>query len=172
MALCFGLVVNFGDDIEEAQAAALVDPVPWALRAGPHRIPLHRPMLRKVGRHVELSLLPEGVGWGCSMDGSIPRIQLGAAELTELAHQLYGLLRQFRGYLAAKVGWVPEELVDHDELRSEWSDQVKAGGLYGLVLCDELHAEFDPDADYEVFQPGYRWVPYRGEQPSDLPAGR
>ncbi|MFE0508555.1 hypothetical protein [Streptomyces sp. NPDC058964] len=40
MAICFELVVNFGDDAEAAQTAARIDPRPWVLRAGAHRIPL------------------------------------------------------------------------------------------------------------------------------------
>ncbi|WP_217368119.1 hypothetical protein [Kitasatospora sp. MMS16-BH015] len=163
-------MVNFGDDAEAAQAAALVDPKPWALRAGAHRIPLHRPMLAKVGSYIELSILSVAVSWSCGLDGSLPRFQLTAAELTELGHQLYELLAQFRGYVSARVGWDPECLLDPAELRNEWSGELNDGRLHGLVLCDELHAELDPKADYDVFQPGYRWIPYRGEKPSTLTA--
>ncbi|MFE7854188.1 hypothetical protein [Streptomyces sp. NPDC057403] len=171
MAICFELVVNFGDDAEAAQASARVDPHPWALRAGSHRIPLHRPLLTKAGSYFELSILPVAVSLGCGLDGSLPRFQLTAAELTELGHQLYELLAQFRGYVAAKVGWDPEPLVDTAELRSDWSDELNDGSLHGLVLCEKLYAELAPSAAYETFRPGYRWIPYRGEEPSDLTAG-
>lgn len=117
MAICFMLVVNFGDDAEAAQAAARIAPKPWVLHAGAHRIPLHRPMLAKVGSYIELSILPVAVSWGCGLDGSLPRFQLTAAELTELGHQLYELLAQFHGYVAAKVGWDRESLLDPAELR-------------------------------------------------------
>ncbi|MGW3360850.1 hypothetical protein ACWDFL_36615 [Streptomyces bungoensis] len=170
MAVCFELVVNFGDDTEAAQAAARIDPKQWVLRAGTHRIPLHRPMLAEAGGYIELSILPVAVSWHCALDGSFPRFPLTAAELTELAHQLYELLMQFRGYVAAQVGWDPESLVDPAELRNEWSAELSDGSLHGLVLCDELPAELDLSADYEVFQPGYRWIPYRGEEPSNLTA--
>ncbi|WP_157875918.1 hypothetical protein [Peterkaempfera griseoplana] len=170
MAICFGLVVIFGDDIEAARAAARIDPKPWVLRAGAHRIPLHRPMLAKVGGYTELSILPVAVSWHCGLDGSLPRFQLTAAELTELGHQFYELLAQFRGYVAAKVGWDPESLVNPAELRDEWSAELNDGSLHGLVLCDTLHAELGLSSDYEVFQPGYRWIPYRGEEPSGLTA--
>ncbi len=170
MAICFELVVNFGDDTEAAQAAARIDPKPWVLRAGAHRIPLHRPLLAKAGGYIELSILPVAVSWHCAMDGSLSRFQLTAAELTELGHQLYELLKQFRGYVAAKVGWDPESLLDPAELRNEWSAELKDGSLHGLVLSDKLHSELDLSADYEVFQPGYRWLPYRGEESSDLAA--
>lgn len=42
MAICFELVVNFGDNSKAAQAAALTNPSPMALPAGAHRVPLHR----------------------------------------------------------------------------------------------------------------------------------
>lgn len=105
-------------------------------------------------------------------DGSLPRFQLTAAELTELGHQLCELLAQFRGYVAAKVGWDwdPESLLDPAELRCEWSDELNDGSIHGLVLSEELHAELDLSADYEVFRPGYRWLPYRGEESSALTA--
>lgn len=43
MAICFELVVNFGENAEGAQAAALANPSPMTLQAGSQRIPLHRP---------------------------------------------------------------------------------------------------------------------------------
>ncbi|WP_406173889.1 hypothetical protein [Streptomyces canus] len=171
MAICFELVVNFGDDAEAAHAAARIDPRPLVLRAGAHRVPLHRPMMAKVGSYIELSILPVAVSWHCGLDGSLPRFQLTAAELTELGHQLYELLAQFHGYVAAKVGWDPESLLDPAELSGEWSDELNDGTIHGLVLCEELHAALDLSADYEVFQPGYRWIPYRGEERSNLTAG-
>ncbi|WP_031031853.1 hypothetical protein [Streptomyces sp. NRRL WC-3725] len=170
MAICFELVVNFGDNAEAAQAAARINPKPWVLRAGAHRIPLHRPLVAKADSYIELSILPMAVSWGCGLDGSLPRFQLTAAELTELGHQLYALVAQFGGYVAAKVGWNPESLLDPAELRCEWSDELNAGSIHGLVLSEELYAELDLSADYEVFRPGYRWMPYRGEESSALTA--
>jgi hypothetical protein len=170
VAVCFELVVNFGDDAEAAQAAARIDPKPWVLRAGAHRVPLHRPLLAKVGSYIELSILPVAVSWHCGLDGSLPRFELTAADLTELGHQLYELLAQFHGYVAAKVGWDPESLLDPAELRCEWSDELNEGSIHGLVLSEKLHAELDLSADYEVFRPGYRWIPYRGEESSNFTA--
>ncbi|WP_035791690.1 hypothetical protein [Kitasatospora mediocidica] len=60
--------------------------------------------------------------------------------------------------------------MDPAELRNEWSAELSDGSLHGLVLCDKLHAELGLSADYEVFQPGYRWIPYRGEGPSGFTA--
>ena len=64
MAICFELVVNFGENAEAARAAAPVDPRPLALQAGNHRIPLHRALMNRTGSYIELSVIPVGVGWG------------------------------------------------------------------------------------------------------------
>ena len=170
MALCFELVVNFGDNLDAAQRAALTHPTPTVLQAGRHRIPLHRPLLNAEGTYVELSILPMAVGFKVAIDGTLPKIRLTAAELTELGHQLYRLLTKFDGYVAAKVGWDPEPLLDPADLQSDWTDELAEGSIHGLVLCDRLHAELGLGDNYEEFQPGYRWVPYRGEKPGSLTA--
>ncbi|MCH0560970.1 hypothetical protein [Streptomyces sp. MUM 16J] len=170
MAIAFELVVNFGDNLEAAQAAILTDPKPKVLHAGAHRIPLHRPILRNLDSYIELSILPVAVSWHCGLDGSLPMISLTAAELTELGQQLYDLLQKFDGYVAAKVGWDPESLVSPLELKNEWSEELNEGSLHGIVLCERLHGELGLSSDYAVFRPGYRWIPYRGEEPSGLTA--
>ncbi|MFC9896196.1 hypothetical protein ACFVMC_21115 [Nocardia sp. NPDC127579] len=170
MAICFELVVNFGDNVEAAQAAALTTAKPWILHAGVHRIPLHRPVLATTGSYIELSVLPVGVGWGVALDGSLPEFRLTAAELTELGHQLYELLATFDGYVTARVGWDPESLLDPVELEGEWSEELADGSLPGLVLCERLHGELGLGDDYVLFRPGYRWIPYRGEKPSSFTA--
>ncbi|MFE2286085.1 hypothetical protein ACFXDJ_18180 [Streptomyces sp. NPDC059443] len=123
MALCFELVVNLGDSIRAAWDAALTEPRSRVLHAGAQRIPLHRPMLRTTGPHVELSVLPVAVGWGVGLDGSLLRFPLSAAEFTALGHQLYELLAKFDGYLIARVVWDPESLLDPAELKAEGDDR-------------------------------------------------
>lgn len=170
MAICFELVVNFGDDIEAAQAAALTEFRPFVLRAGAHRIPLHRPMLRTEGPYIELTFIPVAVGSGVAADGTLPQTRLTAAELTELGHQLYTLLTKFHGYVAAKVGWDPETFLDPVDLKTDWADELNDGTIHGLVLCDSLHGQLGLSDDYADFQPGYRWMPYQGETSSSLTA--
>ena len=172
MAICFELVVNFGDNVEAAQRAALTEPRPMLLRTGTHQIPLHRPLLRTVDSYTELSIMPVAVGFGVVLDGTLPRIRLTAAELTELGHQLYRLLARFDGYVAAMVGWDPESLLDPAELKNELSTELAEGSIHGLVLCDRLHDELDLGDNYTEFQPGYRWIPYRGEKPGSLTADK
>lgn len=170
MAICFELVVNFGENVEGAQAAALANPSPMTLRAGRHRIPLHRALLNRSGPYIELSVVPVSVGWGVGLDGTLPRTGLSAAELTDLGIGLYRLLAMFNGYVAAKVGWDPEGFVDAAELRSNWSAKLADGKIDGLVLCEALYEELGLGANYVEFQPGYLWIPYRGEKPSTLTA--
>jgi hypothetical protein len=170
VAVCFELVVNFGANAEGAQAAARTDPRPMTLRAGRHRIPLHRALINQAGSFIELSVLPVAVGWRVALDGSLPRTRLSAAELTELGTGLYRLLARFDGYLAAKVGWDPEGFLDPGELKSDWIDELADGTINGLVLCQALHDEFGLGDNYVEFQPGYLWIPYRGEKPGALTA--
>ncbi|QMU69917.1 hypothetical protein [Streptacidiphilus sp. P02-A3a] len=161
MAICFELVVNFGDNVEAAQAAAaLTEPHPYTLQAGAHSIPFHRPMLRPSGRYIELAFMPVGVGWRAAIDRGLPGFALTAAELTELGHQLYGLLVKFHGYTAAMVGWDPEHVLDPVELPDY---ELNDNPVPGLVLCEELHNQLGLGPDYLEFQPGYRWIPYQGE---------
>lgn len=170
MAICFELVVNFGENVEEARAAALVTPRPMTLQAGSHRIPLHRALINRTSTYIELSVLPVAVGWGVALDGTLPRTRLTAAELTELATGLYRLLAGFNGYVAAKVGWDPEGLLDPEELKTDWADELADGTINGLVLCQALHDELSLGGNYVEFQPGYLWIPYQGEKPSTLTA--
>lgn len=170
MAWCFELVVNFGANLEAAKAAALTEVRPSALRVGGHAIPLHRPLIRAADGYTEMSVLPVAVGVKVAIDGTLPRIRLTAAEFTELGNQLYGLLARFDGYVAAMVGWDPEQWVDVEELKSEYLEDLAEGKVRGLVLSDALHAELGLGAEYADFRPGYRWIPYQGEQPSWLTA--
>jgi hypothetical protein len=168
MAICFELVVNFGENAEGARAAALTNPGPaMILQAGSHQIPLHRASITH-GSYIELSVVPVSVGWNVSFDGTLPRTELSAAELTELGTGLYRLLAMFSGYLAAKVGWDPEGFVDPAELESDMAGELADGTIDGLVLCQALHSELGLGSNYVQFQPGYLWIPYRGEEPSML----
>ena len=170
MAICFELVVNFGENAEAARAAALVNPRPLTLQAGRHRIPLHRALMDQTGSYIELSVIPVGVGWKVGMDGTLPKVRLTAAELTELGTGLYRLLAGFDGCVAAKVGWDPEGFLDPEELKTDWADELADGTINGLVLCRALHDELSLGSNYVEFQPGYLWIPYRGEKPSTLTA--
>jgi hypothetical protein len=163
MAIAFELVVNFGTDqaaVDQARAAVLDHP---PLVAGEHRIPLHPPLLfTPDGGYLEMSVLPVGVGWGIAMEHHAPRLPLTPDELDEVGFGLYDLLHRFTGYLAAVVGKNPEDLVDLDELRADYADEVATGQLPGLVLADEVHQELH-GSGFTRFAPGHLWIPYQGE---------
>jgi hypothetical protein len=61
-------------------------------------------------------------------------------------------------------------VLDPDDLKSDWADELSDGSIHGLVLSEQLHAELGLGADYANFQPGHRWIPYRGEKPGNLTA--
>ncbi|MFB7718498.1 hypothetical protein [Nocardia sp. NPDC056100] len=173
VAICFELVVNFGDNIDAARAAVLScsrTSGRGPLGVGDHQIPLHAPLLRTDGPFIELSILPVAVGFGVALDGTVPRFALTAAELTALGNHLYELLAAFDGYVAATVGWDPEWMIDPAELKREWFDEPGEASPHGLVLSEATHAELGLGDGSIVFQPGYRWIPYRGESPSTLTA--
>ena len=77
----------------------------------------------------------------------------------------------FEGYVAAKVGWDPQALVDPAELRSECADELAVGSINGLVLCNSLHDGLGLGGNYVEFQPGHLWIPYPGEKPTTFTAG-
>ncbi|MEV6071936.1 hypothetical protein AB0L82_35805 [Nocardia sp. NPDC052001] len=172
MAIIFELAINFGDKVDAAGAAARTarEIMPTTLQAGRHSITLQPPVVIELGPYTGLSIMPIGVGYGAVGDHGIPRIKLTAAELTELAHQMYRLLANLDGYITAKVGWEPEMLLDPTELKSDWSDELHQGTVDGLVIADALYDELGLNDKYSVFRPGYRWIPYSGESPSALTA--
>jgi hypothetical protein len=126
--------------------------------------------MNQTGSYIELSVIPVAVGWKVGLDGTLPKGRLTAAELTDLATGLYRLLTGFDGYVAAKVGWDPESFLDPEELKTDWAEELADGTINGLVLCRALHDELGLGGNYVEFQPGYLWIPYRGEKPSTLTA--
>ena len=122
--------------------------------------------MNRTASYIELSVIPVAVGWGVGLDGTLPKVRLTAAELTELGTGLYRLLAGFDGYVAAKVGWDPESFLDPKKLNRQLGGQLADGAINGLVLCQALHDELGLGGNYVEFQPGYLWIPYRGEKPS------
>lgn len=169
MAVIFELVVNFGDDRSAAERAvamvAATDPIPL----GEHAVALHPASLGMVRSpvdgeaHLELSVLPAGVGWGVPADAGSERRELDPGELSRLGHGLYGVLSRMDGYRAAVVGWDPEGYVDVAELRRDWSAELADGALPGLVLADDVLATLPMASGFRPFRPGFAWIPYRGE---------
>jgi hypothetical protein len=177
MALAFELVINYGRHRQAVDDTCAVVSEHPPLKAGRHAVPLHRPLLsdmrtdpRRALRapeaepYLELSILPVGVGYGVGLDHDYPRLALTSDELTELGHGLYRLLSRCTGYQAAMVGWDPEGFVDLTELRMEWSQELRAGLLPGLVLSHEVLGSVSAGAGFQPFAPGFDWIPYQGER--------
>lgn len=173
VALVFELVVNAGADPAVAAriGATLTDLAP--LPAGRHLVALHPPLIgtaRGVDgtAYQEVSLIPVGVGHKVSLDAGAQRLVLDAAELSELGHGLYEVLRASAGYRVARVGWDPESFLDLAELRESWADELRDGELAGPVLSDDAVrdlATVGVEVAGEPFAPGASWMPYRGDRP-------
>jgi hypothetical protein len=168
MAICFQLVVNFGQNVEAARAAALAES-PTLLHVGDHGIPTHKPSLMYEGPYIvkspyiEVSVMPVAVSRGAAIDGTLPRFILSAAELSELGRQLYDRLARWDGYDLAMVGWEKEDFVDPETLRTEYREELASGSIHGLVLSRKMHADFGLGSNYVEFAPGFLWIPYCGE---------
>ena len=156
----FELVVVFDGHAEASRAAETVRAHP-PLSAGGKPVSLLEPLLHPHSRTVSTS--PAGVGTRIPRDDG-PRLQLTAAELSELAWGLFGLLRRFDGYRAAVVGWDPEDFVECADLEHEYGDFLADGFPTGLVLAEEvLHTLTSASAQhFQPFEPGYQWIPYDG----------
>jgi len=119
MAVVFELVINFGQDELSVRAAEeeLQRYPPVEVRGTP--LPLTPPFVTRFSAaeggisYIEFTVHPRGIGYG----GPGPRApfqtrDLSHDEISTIGAELYELLRRFRGYDAALVGWDPESLVD------------------------------------------------------------
>lgn len=159
MAIVFELAVNFGRNVAAARAAAQALAEPIELTAGRHRLNLH---------HSVDERSPHGILMRLTTDHRRRRITPTYAEMAEVGHQHYDLLATFDGYTAAACGWESEMHVeDVDELTTQYIDVVRAGEINGLVLTEAICDRLGLNGTYVPFRPGYRWNPYRGEEPEE-----
>ncbi|WP_433227474.1 hypothetical protein [Actinomadura formosensis] len=107
----------------------------------------------------------QGEGCKVALDGNRPQLRLTSEELSELGSGLYTLLATLTGYRAARVGWDPEVFVDPVELRREWSEELAAGALPGLVVAEDVRLGVPMNA-FVRFTDGFRWIPYESGRPS------
>jgi hypothetical protein len=169
MAVVFELVVNFGQDELSVSAAKeeLERHPPIEVRGTP--LPLTPPFVTRFFaagggiRYVEFAVHPRGIGYG----GPGPKAPFRTRDLTgdeiaTIGRELYELLRRFRGYDVALVGWDPEALVDVHELEVDYVDDGSILDLNGLVLANRLVAQWNLDTALEAFDPEHQWLPYQG----------
>lgn len=109
---------------------------------------------------------PDRLGnWWCTvapagMSESGVRSAHDAALMTAEGHRLYECLRSAPPtYRYALTGVETDGFRLFDEL----VDDVGLARLPGLVLADELWEAVGRPEAFELFAPGYRWIPYEGE---------
>ncbi|MEA5367557.1 hypothetical protein VA596_49060 [Amycolatopsis sp., V23-08] len=163
MAIYFLLDIDFGTNVAEAEAARRLIRACPPLRAGARQASLHDSL---VGEGSRVTVVPRGVGYALPVELAerTRRLDLTAEELSALGWSLYDLLRQCTGYRLAAVGWELGEIwFENGELSPEYADDLAAGGLPGLVVSDDVHRALPRSTGFEPFEPGYQWMPYRGE---------
>jgi hypothetical protein len=119
--------------------------------------------------YLEMSIVPAPVGFKVALDGRQPRVPLTAEELSEMENGLYSLFATLTGYRAARVGWDPEAFIDPVELPQEWTEELDAGVLPGLVHAEDLRLGVSMHG-FVPFAPGFVRIPYAGERPLSLTA--
>jgi hypothetical protein len=81
--------------------------------------------------------------------------------MTAVGHQLYEQLRSAPPvYRYALVGVETHEFREFEEL----SDDDDLTVFPGLVLADAVWLELARPPGFDTFSPGYRWIPYLGEE--------
>ena len=111
----FELVVNFGqDELSVSAAEEELERYPPVEVRGT-LLPLTPPFVTRFSaagggiRYIEFAVHPRGIGYG----GPGPKAPFHGRDLTEdeiseIGERLYEVLRRFRGYDVAMVGWDPE----------------------------------------------------------------
>ena len=162
VAVVFELVVNFANhESAVARALEICDAWPPVLVRGID-LSLEGPYVTRFspdsGDYIEFSVGVAGVRFG-GVDSEINASDLTHGEITTIGLHLYDLLRRFDGYVAAVVGWDPEEVVDLRILRSR-IDESGLDRLKGLVLASALVLDWGHESQFSEFAAGYGWVPY------------
>jgi hypothetical protein len=167
MAIVFELIVHYDEDGPDLRRARDLFASWPPIVAGQRRVPLHPPRIRTTGLgRLELRVVPVSVSKGNGMDGTLPRLALTEAELSELGSGLYRILAKLDGYRCAALGWDVEDLFDEepgDEAESDWCDGIEAGYLQGLVLSQAVRQELSIDSPrHKDFALGFSWVFHQG----------
>ena len=169
MAVVFELVVNFGQDEMSVSAAEeeLERHPPVEVRGTP--LPLTPPFVTRFSaagggiRYIEFTVHPRGIGYGGpGPNAPFHTRDLSNDEISSIGESLYELLRRFRGYDVAVVGWDPEGLVDVRELEVGYVEDGSIFDLKGLVLANHLVAQWNLGTAFVPFDPEHHWLPYQG----------
>ena len=163
MAVVFELVLNLGTD-NEAQEAAHRVMAGRVVAIRDAELPLAGPFVSGpgLGGYIEFSVVVPAIGAGgpqCAVPFDIRGIT--GSEVTNVGHQLYGLLRELTAYDAAAVGWDPEGRIEVSELEADLADGWPLPP--GVVLSKNVAARLGTVENMEPFDGGHLWVPYAGD---------
>lgn len=172
MAIAFELWAHFGADLTAAKQ--FIEQIKQRYRPIPinsYSIELHEPLLWQTRNssgeaQVEVAVLPVAVGEGVAIDKKRPRLCLTSAELTQLEHKLYELLRGLSGYRIAAVGW-EVDYFDVEALQIDYQDELMNGSLDGIVIDRGLRTAITSSSHFVPFDDHYDWIPYRGTAARD-----
>ncbi|MDA0168326.1 hypothetical protein OJ998_04440 [Solirubrobacter taibaiensis] len=89
-----------------------------------------------------------------------------ARSLTSAGRALLEGLRAAPPYRFALVG---VEAFDAVSLHDLLTDAPRIERFHGLVVADEIRRRMHPALEFEDFEQGYVWLPYRGEKTSSPP---
>ena len=105
-----------------------------------------------------------GRWWAVVVPREIGRTGASSAEeasrMTRAGLLLYEKLRHAPRYRFAAVGVEPFDFRDLEGL----AEIISSPALNGLVLSEPVWQMLGSPPRFVLFAPGYRWVPYRGEQ--------
>jgi len=168
MAIVFELVVNFGaNDTAMSNASNVLREI-HSVEVRGEKVLLSGPYVTRLSGpngYIEFSVVVPGLGVSGPGPGpSFDPQTVTADELKCVGDELYGMLRRFRGYRAAAVGWDPECLVDIQDLDADWHNGDPPA-YHGLVLEQDLCTKWSLGPEWVDFEPGYRWLPFRGSRP-------
>jgi hypothetical protein len=161
MAVIFGLSVHFGPD--RAAADRFIAQITQRYRSfpiAPHTIALYPPSLNdRDATNIEISIIPIGVSMGIPLDH--PRLNLTTAELTQLGHYLYDLLRGLDGYEVAMVGWEVDRF-NRLDLQTDYQEDLLDGTMTGVVVARDQLPSLTTSQHFVPFDDYADWIPYVG----------
>jgi len=162
MAVVFLLSVECGDSSAQAEAVAKSLQFAFALSNG-----------ERCDTEAGVSADGEGPWWAIAAGTGLPRNGGGSLEearlLSAAGSAWYSRLREGPEFGYGIVGLESEAFATESELlvgNSSWLH------VPGLVMLDRLWIAAGSPPGFELFRPGYRWLPYKGESWRDPTTGK
>ena len=162
MARYYFLLIAFAQQPDAETGATLLRERTLRLSSGREVRCTVRVSTASADHHCWVYCEPQGVSLGAA---STPWTE-SAAQLDEVAAQLYAALTDLQRFTCAIAGWevadlfLPDADSGYADLRVEPRDFLSEGWS-GLVISDSLWASLDRPTTFQPFCPGYVWLPYR-----------